>query len=113
MSYGIELRRADGSLALSSVETFARLVHVETLAHAFSGTFSVPAFDDQLGMFYAQFEVTDLTADGETSPGVNVILGSLSWNNATKVMTVAPPVIPAAYFHQAASNYEINFIHFR
>lgn len=114
MAFGIELRRADGSVALRNTETFARLVHVETLAHDFNGTFSVPQFDEDRGMFYVQFEVTEHTRAGSSLAVAGpVILPSLAWDESLKEMSVTPATIPAGWFPKADANYQIHFLHFK
>lgn len=120
MAYGIEFRRADGSVVLEQDETFARLVHIETVAHNFSGTFVVSGFDSDKGMFYVQTEFSPLINRYTGDPVIArpiigaTILPSLSWENTAKTMTVSPPVIPSGWPHDYAKpNYQIVFIHNR
>jgi len=124
MSYGLELRRADGTLALSSRETLFRLVHAEKCADNFTGTFSVPTFDTggtfqddtAKGFFYVQYEISPMPDSFNLHrPAIgSITLPSLNWDNATKVMTVAPANIPAGWPSSfgARPSYEIIFMHF-
>ena len=125
--FGLEIYRADGSLALSTRETVLRLVHIERIAGTFAGTFSVPEFDADVvgglftgqGFFYVQYDVRNRSNNPIINgPGDQPILGtmllpSLSWNNSTKLMTVAPAVIPAGWPFGARPNYDVVFCHFR
>jgi hypothetical protein len=99
MSYGFEFRDADGNIRLSVTEAMPRVIHEERVAHDFSGTFSVPAFDSDQGMFYitpAAYIWYDST--GRDTVVVNPFRGpSLSWDNSTKVMTVTPVSLPAGF----------------
>ena len=118
MAYGIEFRRADGSVVLEADETFAGVIHTETVAQDFSGTFSVPAFDDAKGMFYVQFEVVnELLGFGGVALDFHTIgaalIPTLSWNNTTKEMTVTPASIPSNWERRTRPNFQVIFIHYR
>ena len=128
MSHGFEIRRADGSIALSSRETLFRFIHAEKVAADFAGTFSVPGFDGDetsgsftaKGFFYVQYEISPRgygfggTPDNEDQPILGSMLApSLTWNNTTKVMTVAPASIPSGWPLRTRPDYEVIFMHFR
>lgn len=113
--FGFELRRADGSLAVTSRETLLRLVHIQRIGGSFTGSFTVPDFDATetngvftgKGFFYAQKVMPARNA--RTS-----VLPTLDWNNDTKTMSVTavslPPNWPPG---QVTSPYDIIFMHFR
>lgn len=119
MTYGIRFTRADGSVALELDETFAGLIHSESLPYDFIGTFGVPDFDSDKGMFYVQFELVPrgyggwFTLDARVPIYGAAILPSLSWDNTAKVMTVAPASIPAQFPILAQPDYTVLFLHYR
>lgn len=130
MSYGIEFRNANGNLALESDETFARIVHSEKVLGDFSGTISVPEYDDTRGLFYVSYCVmkydwnsnvrradnTSWSDHDRLVPGLHpAALPSLSWDNGTKVMTIAPSSLPSAWPRFGSGNrpdYFLNFLHY-
>lgn len=106
MAYGFEAYRSDGSTLISSTDGVARLVYSSDIAADFSGTISVPAFDSNLGYFYARMypfkhyydypygdfleaENTDWTAGAHMNVNICPSRGpTLSWDNSTKVLTI-------------------------
>ena len=124
--YGFEIRRADGSLALSTRETVLRLVHVETVSADFNGSFSVPDFDaiqdgsefTGKGFFYVQQRVLPYSQSFGVAIQTNTALGaeilpSLNWSNSNKTMTVVPAAIPSGWIPNLRTEYDIIFMHFR
>lgn len=122
MAYGIQFRRADGSVVLEQDETFAGIIHVQRLAQDFTGTFSVPKFDADYdaatglftgkGMFTTTFECLTTTNNGSLfARAESAIRPELSWNNQTKVMQVTAPAPPSGWTDP--SPYRIIFIHYR
>jgi hypothetical protein len=113
MSYGIEFRNADGTLALRLDECFPQLVFQQRYAATFNGTVSIPGFDSNRGMFYIAYRFrkyslvggvfTLLANSAQRGFGAGLYNGlwvnpysvpGLAWNNTTKTMTItqAPDV---------------------
>ena len=113
MSYGIEFRNADGTLALRLDECFPQLVYQQSFAATFNGNVSIPGFDSDRGMFYVAYRFqksslvsgvfTILPDNAQRGFGVGLYNGftvnqysvpGLVWNNATKAMSItqAPDV---------------------
>lgn len=117
MSYGVRMYDSTGAIKLASDETFSRLVHIERLPPLFNGTFSVPAFDDNRGLFYPMFSFEPYTKPflGTFFQTNSHAIPVLNWNNSTKVMTVAPASLPPGW--NAAGDtgnpgFAIVFLHF-
>lgn len=120
--YGFEIRRANGSLALSTRETLLRLVHIERVNGDFTGTFSVPEFDATEsngvftgpGFFYVQKVVAQSTVDIGGLSTHTLLLPTLNWDNTSKVMSVTPANLPSNWpVGTFRSPYEIVFMNFR
>lgn len=120
--YGFEIRRANGSLALSTRETLLRLVHIERVDGDFAGTFSVPEFDavesngvfTGPGFFYVQKVVAPSTVNSGSLSTQTLLLPTLNWNNTSKVMSVTPANLPSGWpVGTFRSPYEVVFMHFR
>lgn len=106
MTHDFELRDPSGNLLLRPSEALSRIVHVEELPANFTGTISVPSFDDQRGLFYVTLLMTGpvLFVVGETFP-------TLSWNNTTKVMTISPHTLPSGFPQLNVSPFILVFLH--
>lgn len=128
MSYGIQFFNASGNLALDIDECFPQLVYNARVSGGFSGTISIPNFDEVRGMFYVAFCIQKLKVGGDgrmtiqadgstdyTHLGVNpASLPTLTWNNATKVMSVTPANLPSNWpGMRENSDYFLRCIHFR
>ena len=92
---------------LSLASSSARIVATVKRNASFSGTFSVPDFDDTKGLFHVSYFVNkfDVAVDAALPDSHTPLdpftdhlvfemtsLPSLNWNNTTKVMTVSPVV---------------------
>lgn len=126
MTYGLRIFGAGGALRLDDDETFTRVVATVKQNASFSGTFSVPDFDDTKGMFHVSYltnkfyGVTQSAVPDSTPLSAYVFpvvegtsLPSLNWNNTTKVMTCAPVAWPSGWTFANASDYVVTFIHYR
>lgn len=126
MAYGIKIFGPGGTLRLDDDETFTRVVATVKQNASFSGTFSVPDFDDTKGMFHVSYFINKY--DGSTSSAVSdstplsasvfpicegTSLPTLNWNNTTKVMTCSPVVWPSGWTTRNPSDYVVTFIHYR
>ena len=123
MAYGVKIMGPGGVLRLDEDETFTRVVATVKKGASFSGTFSVPDFDDTKGLFHVSYFVNkwDSGAAADSLTPMNTIyrgfvfeetsLPSLNWNNSTKVMTVTPVSWPAGWTYYNASDYVVTFIH--
>jgi hypothetical protein len=67
------LRGPAGNLILDADETFTRIVHSQRVVWNYTGTISVPDFDDTRGMFYPsyyakkfRFDINVQQADAES-----------------------------------------------
>lgn len=129
MTYGVQMFDSTGALRLDVNETFTRIVHVEKKAWNFTGTFSVPEFDDTVGLFFVSFYVVkfridiDVQMPPDTSFSAHDYLHlrinphaipDLHWNNDTKTMTVAPHSLPSGFELRGDVDppYAIVFIHY-
>lgn len=124
--WGLELRNAAGVVTLRMTEAMPRLVHSQKFAWDHTGTLSVPGFDTDFGMFYVSpcaysgylsspgfLERDDRTfasAEAGLFGFTGMCLPSLDWNNATKVMTIAPATFPPAWPYEHRLDYVLNFI---
>lgn len=128
MSYGLELRDAAGNLEVFGLRKLTRLIRTLHLAYDFSGTVSVPGFDDRIGAitFYPKFTLYfqnpnypfpvsrkpygtpmgDQTYRITTSTGM---LPTFAWNNSSKVLTVTP----AQYGGADRPDYVLNMVHYK
>jgi hypothetical protein len=128
VTYGLQLFGPDGSLRLDSDETFTRLVAVHSFAWDFTGTVSVPDFDDQKGLFFVNSVLakvdyvskvtlpdshTPLRAYQDSLSAVDGSFPTVHWNNTTKVLTLSPVVWPPGWSTYDPSDYSIVFIHYR
>lgn len=126
MPYGFEVRRADGSVALSTCETLPRIVHVERVNGMSATTFSVPNFDAEenngvfsgSGFFYVQYVIQNRENNqifsGSAQPTYGaMVLPQLDWDNVTKIMSFAPASIPGNWPFRTVPNYDIIFMHYR
>ena len=121
MAYGLELRRPNGTVSLTTRETIFRFVHIERVAGTFSGSFSVPEFDavesggvfTGSGFFYVQYILLEQVVGGNRVAEYGAsILPTLFWNNTAKTMTVTPASIPSGW-PNPRPDYDIIFLHFR
>jgi len=92
------------AVRLSITESMPRVVHEQKFAADHAGTITVPDFDTDHGMFYASPCVRHYGPPAELAFEYqsNVIchpfpLPSLSWDNDTKIMTIAPVSFPAGW----------------
>lgn len=128
MAYGVKIFGPGGTLRLDDDETFTRVVATVKQNYDFTGTFSVPDFDDTKGLFHVsyfinKFDVYVNAALPDTTTPLNEFrdvlvfemtsLPSLSWNNTTKRMTVSPVVWPSGWTQLNKSDYVVTFIHYR
>lgn len=131
MSYGFEAYRPDGSTMISSTGGVARLIFAVDKDADFSGTISVPAFDSNLGYFsfsmYPFFYVrkfpnfTIQPDNASFSQNGDILIAqcfnrgpNLSWNNATKVLTVTANNEPQSFFEETIRHrYRIVMVHFK
>lgn len=99
MSYGFEFRDAAGAIRLSINEAMPRVIYQQRVLHSFSGSFSVPEFDSDYGMFYiAPSAVIIFNDDGTTFVTMNPYRApTLEWNNSTRTMTVTPAQLPVGF----------------
>lgn len=113
----IVLRNAAGHEIMTLDEAMPRFIHGRRLAYDFDGSFSVPDFDSNRGMFFwapcvmkvgwydpnlvdfmiYPFRLGDGVPDADpefTGFGFHdSAMPTLAWNNATKVMTVTPSAV--------------------
>jgi hypothetical protein len=99
MSMGFEILNADGSVALDQDSSPPRLIFWELFPYDFSGTRSVPDFDDTKGFLAVSFglhkhsgfpsfnNVADSTVGARVDLDMTV-LPTVDWNNTTKILTV-------------------------
>jgi hypothetical protein len=122
MTHGLEIRKANGVISLSTKETVVRFVHIQRVGGSFSGTFSVPDFDGVVsggsftgsGFFYVQYVIRSRGDASTVQPIYGaMITPTLNWNNTTKVMTVSPASIPSQWPFRPRPDYDIIFLHFR
>lgn len=127
MAYGVKIFGPGGTLRLDDDEAFTRVVATVKKNYDFSGTFSVPDFDDTKGLFHVsylinKFDISSNTAIPDNTSPLGAFdnfafditsLPTLSWNNTTKVMTVSPVVWPTGWTIWNKSDYVITFIHYR
>ena len=112
MSYGFEIRNADGDVVLDSTDTTMRVVHTMYLPYNTTTTETIPQFDINNGTFYFRAHLTAVSAflprtyydsisDRDFSfpsvlagylafPGMNNV-PTMNWNNTTKVMVATTP----------------------
>ncbi len=108
MAYGFEAYRADSSVLIGSNDGVARLIYANEFSATHSGTITVSAFNSDQGYYVARMLPYIYTMSGGSatveadslawtgSPNNNRVGYSplykpdLSWNNTTKVMTIAP-----------------------
>jgi hypothetical protein len=115
MAYGYQIYDAAGETVYDATRTATRLVASFDKAGNFSGTVSVPEFDDTLGLFAVQLHAEGVhdpyTNNGDLSAWwVNATMyPTLVWNNTTNVMTITP----FSPYTQYASGYTVVFVHFR
>lgn len=126
MAYGLQLFNADGASVLNSnTDTFTRVIHSQRFAWNFTGTASVPDFDDTRGMFYVSYfgfkvqsgvKVADSTSMTSgyvhISVGSPVFLPALNWNNATKLLSCSPHTVPSGFTVLLPSDYNVTFLHY-
>ena len=117
MAYGFEFRDASGVPRLTLTEAPPLLVFSQRFAASFTGSVSIPAFDSEKGGYfvkacaikaaqvYAPFldrisDATPLNSAGREIGLQSVAHPLLSWNNATKVMSISagPAVTQGAIF---------------
>ncbi|WP_417257345.1 hypothetical protein [Celeribacter sp.] len=115
---GIRITKRDGQVRLREDEIFPQLIWSQKFAYNFAGTVSIPEFDDTKMMFYVvpcvflasgsnryddDSDPTDPT-DPIYSYNINLStianttgLPSITWDNSTKVMTIAIQSMPAGW----------------
>lgn len=124
---GLDIRDSTGVSMLGPYGTFTR--HVATIYkdNNFSGTISVPNFDDTKGTFVINWSLEKhglnsaqvaKTVGWETTPAKAVMadstdLPTLNWNNTTKLLTVTPNPSAWANTTEITSGYHIVFLHYR
>lgn len=108
--YGAKFTNASGLYSLEPDETYTRVVHEELVPLGFSGTFSVPDFDDTKGMFYVTFD-----SGGSGGFAFNPFaLPNLQWDNTAKTMTVTPATLPPGFMNTSIEQGKrIVFLHYR
>jgi len=126
MAYGVKIMGPGGVLRLDEDETFTRVVATVKKGASFSGTFSVPDFDDTKGLFHVsyfvnKFDIYTWTALADSANPMRdyrdhlvwneTSLPSLSWNNTTKVMSATPVSWPTGWSNENPSDYVVTFIH--
>lgn len=126
MTYGIEFRDDAGNLTLRMTEAMPRLIHSQKFAWDYTGTLAVPDFDSDHGMFYVSpcaysgyfsspgFLERDNRTFASALAGLfgfnGYCLPSLSWNDETRVMTIAPATFPPGWPYEHRLDYFLNFI---
>jgi len=105
MAYGLEVTNADGTLAFSSQDTAASIVAIIEKPYAFSGTVSIPKFDDTRGSLIVTYD----TVPGPEAGVMN--LPTVNWDNITKILTLSPAgFIPPG---SPLSDYKIILFHYK
>lgn len=118
MSYGFEFRDADGIERLKITESLPRVIHSVRLESNYSGSFTVPEFSVNDGMFYfapvavklrsasggLALSTTDLDSPALYStppyyayylvPKVSAF-PTVTWDEPTKTATVTPSSLPS------------------
>ena len=123
MSYGLQVFNSDGSLAIGTLSEPPRLIYHEEFDYNFSGTRSVPDFDDTKGFISVSFGHHKTTSGGQTSPSTPIggttqvqidatSLPTVNWNNTTKVLTLAPATFTDT-FVGGQSEYSIFMVHYK
>lgn len=138
MSVGFEAFNPDGSSLISSVEGVARLIYSVDVSPTFSGTFSLPNFDSDLGVWNIQpyiyrwlrlggvfREVADNETFLQSGNPVGHLVGwrnpVVSWDNYTKLFTVTVNSEPRQVLDGVSSSIvldknprtRIAFLHYR
>lgn len=126
MPYGVKIFGPGGVLRLDEDETFTRVVATVKRNFNFSGTVSVPDFDDTKGMFHVSYFINkfnDTSGKLADNKAPMVLLDkltfeatslpTLNWNNTTKLLAISPVVWPSGWTAINASDYLITFIHYR
>lgn len=109
MSYGIEFKDAAGNIVYGETQTGTREIQIEACAGNFSGTRSVPGFDDTKGALNVVVEAYPNPANGR--PYVNLSSHpTLNWNNTTKVLTVTAVAAPW-WAGLLIPDYRVGFFH--
>lgn len=109
MSYGFEFRDANGRTSLKLEESLPRIVHAQRFEPGYSGSFTVPDFSINTGMFYYTPCISKrtlyFTKLADNTP-LNSIVGGhfftanaygqpeLTWTELTKTMTITPYTLP-------------------
>lgn len=134
MAYGFEAYKPDGSPLVSSTDGVARLIAGVTIGAQYSGTFSLPNFNSDVGFWTVQPYLRrwrrlggvwyDVPKNGSWNLG-GVVAGLLCghrnpilvWDNATKIMTVTANTESTGGTGGAVLNsnpdYRLQFIHYR
>lgn len=127
MSYGVLIRSAAGAIQVDEDETLSRRVASVIVEHDFNGVISVPKFDDTKGIFTVTYDVrkcyvgaTPFNRTDDTTMNFyrTIEFGpyhfpTLTWANATKLLTVVPADLPSGFAHDYETKYRINFFHYK
>lgn len=109
MSMGYWVKNASDILEFSETQTGTRKIHTEAIAKDFSGTVSVPGFDDTKGALNVVVEAYPNPSNGR--PYVNLSSHpTLNWNNTTKELTVTAVASPW-WTGLLIPDYRVGFFH--
>lgn len=129
MAIGFEIRDNTGKVMVSTDDSLPRVFRTQRFAYDYSGSFSVPEFDDNYGMFYVTPcvfmmgliggvvtrwpDTESLSGTGEKNFMVHVAgIPTITWNNTTKIMSITPASMPTGWprFTNHRPDYYISFI---
>ena len=118
MAYGLEIRDSNNKIVIGENQTFVRFVdsvRVPLHTGVTTSTYSVPNFDDTLGMFTWATESygKDSTGENYTTFESLIFYDSLHWNNNTKVFTVNHRSVGSFESGTQGAYVQFYFIHFR
>lgn len=137
MAYGFVSNKSNGTSLISSTDGVARLIYAQDFNYNYSGSIYVPDFDANLGFYFVRIKplkgyttgsITNPTATldyaGTTSWSVglqdefvfrNQQEPSLSWNNATKYLTVsaASAISTFSKLGGQVCNYKLFMVHYK
>ena len=128
--YGLQIQDSGGAAKLTDASTFVRQVSVTHKDGGFTGTVSIPDFDDTKGVIFFNSHWEKMTTGGvqqlKTEPwasnilihGHGMELPAINWDNTTKVMTISTGgnyPLPAGFEHffDMSCGVAITAVHYR
>jgi len=130
MAVVVDFLDSSSTVTCSINESLPRFIFSRKDVYNFSGTYSVSAFDDTIGILYPMlymqkvgFVAGNLTrlADNNTLSRSNAMfisfvpsLPTYAFNNTTKVATLSPASIPTGWptvSDRCISDYKITYVH--